>query len=94
MTTWWSRPAQSGSASRRRAKGTKTIGAGCVTFSFDETIELVTEGLDIIRRLASEGMTMIPVSHEMSFVREVASKVIFMDAGKAVEVGARADTFD
>jgi polar amino acid transport system ATP-binding protein len=56
--------------------------------------ELVTEVLDTIRRLASEGMTMILVSHEMSFVREVANKVIFMDAGKVVEVGAPSDIFD
>ncbi len=56
--------------------------------------ELVTEVLDTIRRLASEGMTMILVSHEMSFVREVANKVIFIDAGKVVEVGAPADIFD
>ena len=56
--------------------------------------ELVTEVLDTIRRLASEGMTMILVSHEMSFVREVAGKVIFMDEGKVVEVGAPASLFD
>ncbi|MDH3663010.1 MAG: amino acid ABC transporter ATP-binding protein [Alphaproteobacteria bacterium] len=56
--------------------------------------ELVTEVLDTIRRLASEGMTMILVSHEMAFVREVAGKVIFMDEGKVVEVGAPADLFD
>lgn len=56
--------------------------------------ELVNEVLDSIRRLASEGMTMILVSHEMSFVREVSNKVIFMDEGRVVEEGAPAAIFD
>ncbi|MCP4998771.1 MAG: amino acid ABC transporter ATP-binding protein [Hyphomicrobiales bacterium] len=56
--------------------------------------ELVNEVLDTIRRLAREGMTMILVSHEMSFVREVSSKVIFMDDGKVVESGPPAEIFD
>ena len=56
--------------------------------------ELVNEVLDAIRRLASEGMTMLLVSHEMAFVREVSSKVVFMDAGKVVEAGPPATIFD
>ena len=56
--------------------------------------ELVNEVLDAIRRLASEGMTMLLVSHEMAFVREVSSKVVFMDAGKVVEAGDPATIFD
>ncbi|MCC6195269.1 MAG: amino acid ABC transporter ATP-binding protein, partial [Burkholderiales bacterium] len=56
--------------------------------------ELVTEVLDTIRLLASEGMTMLIVSHEMGFVREVASKVAFMDAGKTVETGPANAIFD
>jgi len=56
--------------------------------------ELVTEVLDTVRRLASEGMTMLLVSHEMSFVREVSNKVIFMDKGKVVEIGTPAAIFD
>jgi polar amino acid transport system ATP-binding protein len=56
--------------------------------------ELVNEVLDTIRRLAMEGMTMILVSHEMSFVREVSNKVIFMDEGKVVESGPPVDIFD
>ena len=56
--------------------------------------ELVNEVLDTIRRLAREGMTMILVSHEMSFVREVSSKVIFMDDGKVVETGPPSEIFD
>ncbi len=56
--------------------------------------ELVNEVLDTIRRLATEGMTMILVSHEMAFVREVADKVIFMDSGAVVEEGLPEELFD
>nr|WP_305123236.1 amino acid ABC transporter ATP-binding protein [Roseomonas sp. GC11] len=49
--------------------------------------ELVTEVLDAIRTLAQEGMTMVIVSHEMGFVREVSSRVVFMDRGRVVEEG-------
>lgn len=49
--------------------------------------ELVNEVLDTIRGLAADGMTMLIVSHEMGFVREVASKVVMMDKGQVVEVG-------
>ena len=56
--------------------------------------ELVNEVLDTIRGLAADGMTMLIVSHEMAFVREVASKVVMMDKGKVVEVGTPADIFD
>ncbi len=49
--------------------------------------ELVGEVLDTIRTLARDGMTMLIVSHEMGFVREVSSRVVMMDAGRVVEVG-------
>ncbi|UPY37326.1 amino acid ABC transporter ATP-binding protein [Sediminicoccus sp. KRV36] len=56
--------------------------------------ELVTEVLDTIRTLRDEGMTMLIVSHEMAFIREVASLVVFMDQGRIVEVGPPARIFD
>ncbi|WP_299750593.1 amino acid ABC transporter ATP-binding protein [uncultured Boseongicola sp.] len=56
--------------------------------------ELVGEVLDAIRKLAAEGMTMVIVSHEMGFVREVADKVVFMDAGQIIEAGTPAELFD
>ncbi|SVA34424.1 uncharacterized protein METZ01_LOCUS87278, partial [marine metagenome] len=56
--------------------------------------ELVTEVLDSIRELASGGMTMIIVSHEMGFVREISDQVIMMDEGKVVEIGPPEDIFD
>ncbi len=43
--------------------------------------------LDVMKALAKEGMTMVVVTHEMGFAREVADRVIFMDEGRIVEVG-------
>ncbi len=56
--------------------------------------ELVAEVLDTIRVLAAEGMTMLIVSHEMGFVREISSKVVFMADGRVVEVGPPSQIFD
>ena len=56
--------------------------------------ELVAEVLDTIRVLACDGMTMLIVSHEMGFVREVATKVAIMADGKVVEMGSPAQIFD
>lgn len=49
--------------------------------------EMVGEVLDVMKQLAHEGMTMVVVTHEMGFAREVADRVLFMDEGKIVEVG-------
>jgi len=56
--------------------------------------ELVTEVLDAIRLLARDGMTMLIVSHEMAFVREVASQVVFLDGGRVIERGPTARMLD
>jgi len=56
--------------------------------------ELVQEVLDTIRMLAAEGMTMITVSHEMGFVRDVSSKVLFLDGGRIVEEGSPYHIFE
>ena len=56
--------------------------------------ELVKDVLDVMRELASEGMTMIVVTHEMGFAREVGSKVIFMDGGVVVEEGTPSEVLD
>ena len=56
--------------------------------------ELVKEVLDVMRELAQEGMTMIVVTHEMGFAREVADRVVFMDEGAIVEQGKPADVLD
>ena len=49
--------------------------------------ELVGEVLDVMKNLAQSGMTMIVVTHEMGFAREVADKLVFMDGGVVVEAG-------
>ena len=49
--------------------------------------EMIGEVLDVMKTLAKEGMTMVVVTHEMGFAKEVADRVIFMDYGKIVEVG-------
>ena len=55
--------------------------------------ELTLEVLDVIRNLASEHMTMIVVTHEMSFARDVASRVVFMAGGHIVEEGTPEQVF-
>ena len=47
-----------------------------------------------MKNLAKEGMTMVVVTHEMAFAREVASRVIFMDDGKIIEEGTPSEIFD
>ena len=54
----------------------------------------MTEVLDSIRLLAAEGITMLIVSHEMGFVREVSHQVVFMADGKVIEAGQPAAVFD
>lgn len=55
--------------------------------------EMVGEVLSVIRELADAGMTMVIVTHEMGFAREVANRVLFMDAGKLVEQGSPQEIF-
>lgn len=56
--------------------------------------EMVGEVLDVMRKLAGTGVTMIVVTHEMGFARQVADRVIFMDGGRIVEAGTPAEIFD
>jgi ABC-type polar amino acid transport system ATPase subunit len=56
--------------------------------------ELSVEVLKVMRQLASEGMTMGVVTHEMGFARNVSSRVVFMDAGQIVEDGKPANFFE
>lgn len=55
--------------------------------------EMVGEVLDLMKALAKEGMTMIIVTHEMGFAREVANKILFIDDGQILESGAPAEFF-
>ena len=55
--------------------------------------EMVKEVLDLIKQLANEGMTMVIVTHEMGFAREVATRVMFMDEGRIVEENTPQELF-
>jgi putative glutamine transport system ATP-binding protein len=55
--------------------------------------EMIGEVLDVMRQLATEGMTMVIVTHEMGFAREVADRIIFMDGGKILEIAAPDEFF-
>ncbi|PQG72276.1 glutamine ABC transporter ATP-binding protein, partial [Enterococcus faecalis] len=56
--------------------------------------EMVGEVLSVMKNLAIEGMTMVVVTHEMGFAKEVADRVIFMDAGIIQEEGTPEEIFD
>jgi polar amino acid transport system ATP-binding protein len=56
--------------------------------------ELVGEVLDVMNELSREGMTMIIVTHEMKFARDVADRVVFLDKGRILEQGSPAEVFD
>ncbi|MGF1702931.1 amino acid ABC transporter ATP-binding protein [Photobacterium makurazakiensis] len=56
--------------------------------------EMIREVLDVMKELAVEGMTMVCVTHEMGFARQVADRVVFMDEGEIVEIAPPAQLFD
>jgi polar amino acid transport system ATP-binding protein len=89
-------PAQLSGGQQQRVAIARALAMKPKLMLFDEPTsaldpELVGEVLDVMRGLAQEGMTMIAVTHEMGFAREVADTVVFMDGGVVVERGAPAD---
>ena len=56
--------------------------------------EMVSEVLDVMKNLAKEGMTMVVVTHEMGFAKEVGTRVLFVDEGKILEEGTPKDVFE
>jgi polar amino acid transport system ATP-binding protein len=56
--------------------------------------EMVGEVLQVMQSLAEEGMTMVVVTHEMGFAKEVATRIVFMDSGKILEVGTPEEIFE
>jgi polar amino acid transport system ATP-binding protein len=85
-------PAQLSGGQQQRVAIARALAMRPKLMLFDEPTsaldpELVGEVLDVMRELAHEGMTMIVVTHEMSFAREVADRVVFMDGGVVVEQG-------
>ena len=55
---------------------------------------MVSEVLDVMKNLAKEGMTMVVVTHEMGFAKEVGARVLFVDEGKILEEGTPKDVFE
>ena len=55
--------------------------------------EIVGEVLDVMKKLAADGMTMVVVTHEMAFAREVSDRVVFMDGGVILEQGTPEEVF-
>jgi ABC-type polar amino acid transport system ATPase subunit len=92
-------PAQLSGGQQQRVAIARALAMQPKLMLFDEVTsaldpELVREVLDVMKQLARDGMTMIVVTHEMGFAREVADRVIFMDEGRIVEEGTAADVFD
>ncbi|MBM6676996.1 amino acid ABC transporter ATP-binding protein, partial [Olsenella uli] len=56
--------------------------------------EMVTEVLDVMKKLAQQGMTMVVVTHEMGFAREVGDRVLFVDEGRIIEEGTPKEIFE
>jgi polar amino acid transport system ATP-binding protein len=91
-------PAQLSGGQQQRVAIARALAMNPKLMLFDEPTsaldpELVGEVLDVMRRLAREGMTMIVVTHEIGFAREVGDTVVFMDGGVVVETGAPREVF-
>ena len=92
------RPAQLSGGQQQRVAIARATAMRPVLMLFDEPTsaldpELVGEVLEVIRALAQNGMTMLVVTHEMQFAREVGSRVLFMDGGRVLEDAAPASFF-
>ncbi len=91
-------PGQLSGGQQQRAAIARALCMSPQIMLFDEPTsaldpEMVKEVLDVIKQLASDGMTMICVTHEMGFARQVANRIIFMDAGEIVEENNPEDFF-
>ena len=93
------KPAQLSGGQQQRVAIARALAMDPHVMLFDEATsaldpELVRDVLDVMRSLARDGMTMIVVTHEMKFARDVADRVIFMDGGVIVEQGTPEDVFE
>jgi len=92
-------PSQLSGGQKQRVAIARALAMNPDVMLFDEVTsaldpELVKEVLDVMKDLAKSGMTMLVVTHEMGFAREVGSHVIFMDDGLVVEEGRAVDIFE
>ena len=92
-------PAQLSGGQQQRVAIARALAMKPTLMVFDEPTsalepELVGDGLDVMRDLAKSGMTMIVVTHEIGFSREVADRMVFMDDGLVIETGAPRDVLD
>jgi glutamate/aspartate transport system ATP-binding protein len=92
-------PAQLSGGQQQRVAIARALAMKPIAMLFDEPTsaldpEMITEVLDVMIKLAEEGMTMVVVTHEMGFARRVADRVVFMDMGEIVEDRPTADFFD
>ena len=93
------RPAQLSGGQKQRVAIARTLSMNPDIILFDEPTsaldpEMVGEVLDVMKELAHEGMTMVVVTHEMAFARDVSSRVIFMDGGVILEDAAPEEIFN
>ena len=92
-------PAQLSGGQKQRVAIARSLALSPEVMLFDEPTsaldpEMVGEGLEVMKQLAQEGMTMVVVTHEMGFAREVANRVFFMDGGGILEEGTPEQIFD
>ncbi len=92
-------PAQLSGGQQQRVAIARGLAMNPQIMLFDEPTsaldpEMIGEVLDVMKSLAKEGMTMVCVTHEMGFAREVADRVFFMDEGQVVETGRPDEFFD
>jgi polar amino acid transport system ATP-binding protein len=93
------KPGQMSGGEQQRVAIARALAMHPKLMLFDEPtssidVELIHEVLDVMVRLADEGMTMIVVTHEMGFAKEVADRVIFMDDGLVIETGSPSEVFE
>jgi ABC-type polar amino acid transport system ATPase subunit len=93
-----SHPSQLSGGQQQRVAIARALAMRPKLMLFDEVTsaldpELIQEVLDVMKRLAEEGMTMVVVTHEMRFARQVASRMIFMDEGRILEEGSPRQLF-
>ena len=91
-------PGQLSGGQKQRIAIARSLAMNPDVMLFDEPTsaldpEMVGEVLDLMKKLAEDGMTMVVVTHEMGFAKEVANRVLFMDEGTILEQGAPADIF-